>query len=43
MHDLLQELGRATVHRESPEEAGKHSRLWYSEDVYHVLKENTVS
>ena len=43
MHDLLQELGREIVRRESPQEAGKRSRLWHSEDVLRVLKENSVS
>uniref|UniRef100_A0A7N2MFZ4 ADP-ribosyl cyclase/cyclic ADP-ribose hydrolase n=1 Tax=Quercus lobata TaxID=97700 RepID=A0A7N2MFZ4_QUELO len=41
MHDLLQELGREIVRRESPQEAGKRSRLWHSEDVLRVLKENS--
>ena len=43
MHDLLQELGREIVRRESPQEAGKRNRLWHSEDVLRVLKENSVS
>jgi hypothetical protein len=43
MHDLLQELGREIVRRESPQEAGGRSRLWHSEDVLHVLKDSTVS
>ncbi|KAM5569743.1 hypothetical protein ABKV19_016982 [Rosa sericea] len=41
MHDLLEELGRDIVHKESPNDPGKRSRLWFHEDVYHVLTENT--
>jgi hypothetical protein len=43
MHDLLQEMGREIVRRESPKEPGRRSRLWLYEDVLHVLKNNTVS
>ena len=43
MHDLLQELGKEIVRRESLEELGRCSRLWVKEDVLHVLKDNTVS
>jgi hypothetical protein len=42
MHDLLQEMGREIVRQESPKEPGKRSRLWFHEDVRHVLEENTV-
>ncbi|XP_061990789.1 disease resistance protein RPV1-like isoform X2 [Rosa rugosa] len=41
MHDLLEELGRDIVHKESPNDPGKRSRLWFHEDVYRVLTENT--
>ncbi|KAF5471669.1 hypothetical protein F2P56_008442 [Juglans regia] len=41
MHDLLQEMGRELVREESPKEPGKRSRLWFYEDVRHVLEENT--
>ncbi|XP_040375246.1 disease resistance protein RPV1 isoform X2 [Rosa chinensis] len=41
MHDLLEELGRDIVHKESPNDPGKRSRLWFHKDVYHVLTENT--
>ncbi|XP_041000617.1 probable WRKY transcription factor 19 [Juglans microcarpa x Juglans regia] len=41
MHDLLQEMGKEIVRQESPKEAGKRSRLWFYEDVRHVLEENT--
>ncbi|KAK9995184.1 hypothetical protein SO802_024887 [Lithocarpus litseifolius] len=41
MHDLLKEMGRDIVRRESPEEPGKRSRLLSYKDVLHVLKTNT--
>ena len=43
MHDLLEEMGRDIIRRESPEEPGKRSRLWSYEDVLHVLTSNAVS
>lgn len=43
MHDLLQDLGREIVRRESPEHPGKRSRLWSTEDIIQVLEENVVS
>nr|XP_023876177.1 TMV resistance protein N-like [Quercus suber] len=42
MHDLLQELGRQIVHRESLA-PGSRSRLWLKEDVHHVLTYGTGS
>ncbi|KAG2688792.1 hypothetical protein I3760_09G111100 [Carya illinoinensis] len=41
MHDLIQLMGRNIVHKESPNEPGKRSRLWSCEDILHVLVENT--
>ena len=41
MHDLLQEMGREIIRRES-EEPGNRSRLWLCEDLLHVLTNNTV-
>ncbi|KAI5342770.1 hypothetical protein L3X38_010646 [Prunus dulcis] len=41
MHDLLEKLGKDIVHEECPIEPGKRSRLWFHEDVYHVLTENS--
>ncbi|KAG2667263.1 hypothetical protein I3760_15G105300 [Carya illinoinensis] len=41
MHDLLQDMGREIVREESPKEPGGRSRLWYHEDICHVLEENT--
>ncbi|XP_024167748.1 disease resistance protein RPP2A isoform X3 [Rosa chinensis] len=40
MHDLLQEMGREIVRRESPKEPGKRSRLWSREEIHNVLKKN---
>ncbi|KAG6632845.1 hypothetical protein CIPAW_12G007100, partial [Carya illinoinensis] len=40
MHDLLQEMGKEIVRQESPKKVGKRSRLWFHEDVRHVLEEN---
>ncbi|XP_008231917.1 PREDICTED: TMV resistance protein N-like [Prunus mume] len=41
MHDLLEKLGKDIVHKESPNDPGKRSRLWFYEDVEQVLTENT--
>ncbi|XP_041001523.1 disease resistance protein RUN1-like isoform X1 [Juglans microcarpa x Juglans regia] len=41
MHDVIQLMGRNIVHKESPNEPGKRSRLWSHEDILHVLMENT--
>ncbi|KAK2639780.1 hypothetical protein Ddye_027575 [Dipteronia dyeriana] len=41
MHDLLQEMGREIVRRESPKSPGKRSRLWKPDDVIRILKNNT--
>ncbi|XP_020412384.1 TMV resistance protein N isoform X2 [Prunus persica] len=41
MHDLLQKLGKDIVHKESPNDPGKRSRLWFYEDVIQVLMEST--
>lgn len=43
MHDLIQEMGQEIVHQQSIKEPGKRSRLWKAQDVYHVLRNNTVS
>ncbi|CAN6726162.1 unnamed protein product [Malus baccata var. baccata] len=41
MHDLLEEMGKEIVCQESPNEPGKRSRLWFHEDVYRLITENT--
>ncbi|XP_008231887.1 PREDICTED: TMV resistance protein N-like isoform X2 [Prunus mume] len=40
MPNLLQEMGRAIV-REESKEPGERSRLWLSEDIFYVLRNNT--
>ncbi|KAM1348392.1 hypothetical protein ACFX13_002687 [Malus domestica] len=37
MHDLIQGMGREIVHAESPDNPGKRSRLWHTEDITDVL------
>ncbi|XP_040996178.1 disease resistance protein RUN1-like [Juglans microcarpa x Juglans regia] len=41
IHDMLQDMGREVVRLQSPKELGKRSRLWFHEDVRHVLEEST--
>ncbi|XP_035546802.1 disease resistance protein RPV1-like [Juglans regia] len=41
IHDVLQDMGREIVRLQSPKELGKRSRLWFHEDVRHVLEEST--
>nr|XP_023908427.1 TMV resistance protein N-like [Quercus suber] len=43
MHDLLQQMGRDIVQRESPDLPEERSRLWCYEDVHKVLTQNTGS
>lgn len=43
MHDLLQEMGREIVRKESPNNPGERSRLWFPDDIIDVLTENLVS
>ena len=42
MHDLLQQMGKDIIRRESPRMLGERSRLWCYEDVHEVLTQNTV-
>jgi len=42
MHDLIQDMGREIVRQESALEPGRRSRLWFSDDIVHVLEENKV-
>lgn len=42
MHDILQEMGKNIVIQESPNDAGRRSRLWSQEDIDHVLTKNSV-
>ncbi|AES65510.2 disease resistance protein (TIR-NBS-LRR class), putative [Medicago truncatula] len=41
MHDLVQDMGREIVRQESSVEPGRRSRLWFDDDIIHVLEENT--
>ncbi|KAI9095409.1 hypothetical protein K1719_026443 [Acacia pycnantha] len=38
VHDMLQEMGKEIVLSESPDDAGKRSRIWSLEDANHVLE-----
>ena len=42
MHDLIRDMGREVVRRESPKYPGKRSRLWRREDVIDILTYETV-
>ncbi|XP_017234964.2 disease resistance protein RPV1-like isoform X2 [Daucus carota subsp. sativus] len=41
MHDLLRDMGREIAHNTSPDEPGKHSRLWILKDIHDVLNNHT--
>ncbi|XP_068317311.1 disease resistance protein RPV1-like isoform X2 [Pyrus communis] len=41
MHDLVEEMGKEVVRQQSPNDPGERSRLWFHDDVYRVLTENT--
>lgn len=43
MHDLVEDMGKEIVRKESPKDPGKRSRLWLHEDIIQVLEDNTVS
>ncbi|WOG86613.1 hypothetical protein DCAR_0205830 [Daucus carota subsp. sativus] len=38
MHDLLHDMGIGIARNNSPDEPGKHSRLWVLQDIYSMLK-----
>ncbi|PNY17876.1 resistance protein [Trifolium pratense] len=42
LHDLIEDMGKDIVRQESPN-PGERSRLWDSDDIEEVLKENKVS
>jgi len=42
MHDLIQDMGRESVRQESTFDPDKRNRLWFDEDIIHVLEESTV-
>ncbi|XP_054811832.1 disease resistance protein Roq1-like [Prosopis cineraria] len=43
MHDLIEDMGKEIVRRQSPREPGNRSRLWSYEDIIHVLQNDTGS
>jgi hypothetical protein len=42
MHDLIQDMGREIVRKESASNPGERSRLWSHKDVLNVLQGNLV-
>jgi hypothetical protein len=42
MHGLLRDMGREIIREKSPEELEERCRLWFHEDVVHILSEHTV-
>jgi len=43
LHNLIEDMAKEIVRLESPDEPGQRSRLWFHEDIIHVLEDNTVS
>ena len=43
LHDLIEDMGKEVVRQESPKNPGERSRLWFSDDIVNVLRDNTVS
>ncbi|KAI9127405.1 hypothetical protein K1719_001964 [Acacia pycnantha] len=41
MHDLIEDLGKEIVRQESSYEPGERSRLWFYQDILHVLQQDT--
>ncbi|KAK4259307.1 hypothetical protein QN277_005651 [Acacia crassicarpa] len=41
MHDLIEDLGKDIVRQESSYEPGERSRLWFYQDILHVLQQDT--
>ncbi|KAF3456175.1 hypothetical protein FNV43_RR00825 [Rhamnella rubrinervis] len=41
MHDLLEEMGKEIIRKEPRYEPGRRSRIWLSEDFYHVMNNDT--
>ncbi|GMP39621.1 hypothetical protein CsSME_00010382 [Camellia sinensis var. sinensis] len=42
MHQVLRDMGREIVRRESQKEPGKRSRVWCHKDAFNVLRDKTV-
>lgn len=43
LHNLIEDMGKEIVQKESPKEPGKRSRLWFPEDIVQVLEENKMN
>jgi len=41
-HPLIESMGKEIVRMESPADPGSRSRLWFSEDIFEVMENNTV-
>ena len=42
MHDLLQDMGKEIVRKESGNEVGRQSRIWDAVDLHHILENREV-
>ena len=42
MHDLIEDVGKDIVRKESSYEPGERSRLWFYEDILHAFQQDTV-
>uniref|UniRef100_A0A6N2KPN8 NB-ARC domain-containing protein n=1 Tax=Salix viminalis TaxID=40686 RepID=A0A6N2KPN8_SALVM len=42
MHNLLRDMGREIIHKESPDHPGKRSRIWQREDAWNVLSKQML-
>ncbi|RHN52479.1 putative TIR domain, winged helix-turn-helix DNA-binding domain-containing protein [Medicago truncatula] len=43
LHFLIEKMGKEIVNEKSPNEPGRHSRLWFHKDIIDVLEENQGS
>uniref|UniRef100_A0A6N2KBM4 Uncharacterized protein n=1 Tax=Salix viminalis TaxID=40686 RepID=A0A6N2KBM4_SALVM len=43
MHNLLRDMGREIIQKESPDHPGKRSRIWQCEDAWNVLSKQMKS
>ncbi|RHN52284.1 putative TIR domain, P-loop containing nucleoside triphosphate hydrolase [Medicago truncatula] len=41
LHDLIEDMGKEIVRQESPKNPGERSRLWFHDDIFDVLRDNT--
>ncbi|KAK2413300.1 disease resistance protein RUN1 [Trifolium repens] len=42
LHDLIEDMGKEIVQKESPDHPEKRTRLWFHKDIVEVLEENKV-